>query len=67
MSFTGAMVSLLRGKQFYYDDDGRPAVTATPAPAPAAISPNGPSSTSANGGSAPVADAAEHTRQPTGG
>jgi MFS family permease len=67
MSFAGAMVSLLRGKQFYYDDDGRPAVTATPAPAPAAISPNGPSSTSANGDSAPVANAAEHTRQPTGG
>jgi len=62
MSFAGAMVSLLRGKQFYYDDDGRPAVTATPAPAPAAISPNGPSSTSANGDSAPVANAAEHTR-----
>ena len=67
MSFAGAMVSLLRGKQFYYDDDGRPAVTVTPAPAPAAISPNGPSSTSANGDSAPVADAAEHVRQPTGG
>ena len=67
MSFAGAMVSLLRGKQFYYDDDGRPAVTVTPAPAPAAISPNGPSSTSANGDSAPVADAAEHARQPTGG
>jgi MFS family permease len=67
MSFAGAMVSLLRGKQFYYDDDGRPAVTVTPAPAPAAISPNGPSSTSANGDSAPVADAAEDARQPTGG
>ena len=67
MSFAGAMVSLLRGKQFYYDDDGRPAVTVTPAPAPAAISPNGPSSTSANGDSAPVADTAEHARQPTGG
>ena len=67
MSFAGAMVSLLRGKQFYYDDDGRPAVTVTPAPAPAAISPNGPSSTSANGDSAPVADAAEHARQPTSG
>ena len=67
MSFAGAMVSLLRGKQFYYDDDGRPAVTVTPAPAPAAISPNGPSSTSANGDSAPAADAAEHARQPTGG
>ena len=67
MSFAGAMVSLLRGKQFYYDDDGRPAVTVTPAPAPAAISPNGSSSTSANGDSAPVADAAEHARQPTSG
>jgi EmrB/QacA subfamily drug resistance transporter len=67
MSFAGAMVSLLRGKQFYNDDDGRPAVTVTPAPAPAAISPNGPSSTSANGDSTPVADATEHARQPTGG
>jgi MFS family permease len=68
MSFTGAMVSLLRGKQFYYDDDdGRPAVTVTPAPSPVAINPNGPSPTSANGDSAPVAEAAEHTRQPTGG
>jgi EmrB/QacA subfamily drug resistance transporter len=68
MSFTGAMVSLLRGKQFYYDDgDGRPAVTVTPAPAPAAIGLNAPSPTSANGDSAPVADPAEHTRQPTGG
>jgi MFS family permease len=67
MSFSGAMVSLLRGKQFYYDDDGRPAVTVTPAPAPAANSPNGSSPTSANGDSAPVADAAEHARQPTGG
>jgi EmrB/QacA subfamily drug resistance transporter len=68
MSFTGAVISMLRGKQFYYDDgDGRPAASVTPAPAPVAISRNGPSLTNANGDSVPVADAAEHTRQPTGG
>jgi hypothetical protein len=68
MSFTGAVISMLRGKQFYYDDgDGRPAASVTPAPAPVAISRNGPSLTNANGDSVPVAGAAEHTRQPTGG
>jgi hypothetical protein len=39
MSFIGAMVSLLRGKQFYYDDSGSGAgqvAAATAAPAPAA-------------------------------
>jgi EmrB/QacA subfamily drug resistance transporter len=69
MSVTGAVVSLLRGKQFYYDDAGvpvtaGPAVTGPPAPAPETISPNGPSLTSANGDSAPVAD---HTGRRTGG
>jgi hypothetical protein len=48
MSVTGAVVSLLRGKQFYYDEKnpvarvaGRPAVTAAAAPAAKSISPNG--------------------------
>jgi hypothetical protein len=68
MSVTGAVVSLLRGKQFYYDETGsRPAVTVPPAPTPQVIIPNGPSLTAANGGSAPVADAAERTRQAAGG
>jgi EmrB/QacA subfamily drug resistance transporter len=74
MSVTGAVVSLLRGKQFYYDEAGSgigggvpatagPAVTVPPAPAPKIIIPNGPSLTSPNGDSAPVAGAADHGRQ----
>jgi len=60
MSVTGAVVSLLRGKQFYYDDPGIPST-------PKTIIPNGPSLTSANGDSAPVADAADHARHAAGG
>ena len=47
MSLLGALVSLLRGKQFYYDDTvnpaapAGPAVSLPPAPRPQAISPNG--------------------------
>ena len=72
MSVTGAVVSLLRGKQFYYDETGvpvtaGPAVTVPPAPVPETISPNGPSLTSANGDSAPVAGAADHSGQRAGG
>jgi len=72
MSVTGAVVSLLRGKQFYYDETGvpvtaGPAVTARPAPVPETISPNGPSLTSANGDSAAVAGAADHSGQRAGG
>ena len=72
MSVLGALVSLLRGKQFYYDDaavrvTAGPAVTVPPAPAPGAISPNGPSRTSANGDSAPAADAAQPGGRRTGG
>ena len=71
MSVTGAAVSLLRGKQFYYDEAGvsvtaGPAATVRPAPAQEAITPNGRSLTSANGDSAPVADAADHARQRAG-
>jgi EmrB/QacA subfamily drug resistance transporter len=72
MSVTGAVVSLLRGKQFYYDETGvpvtaGPAVTVSPRPVQETISPNGPSLTSANGDSAPVAGAADHTGQRAGG
>ena len=72
MSVLGALVSLLRGKQFYYDDaavrvTAGPAVTVPPAPAPGAISPNGSSLTSANGDSAPAAGAADPGGQRTGG
>jgi hypothetical protein len=53
MSFIGAMVSLLRGKQFYYDEGsgsgaGRVAA-ATAAPAPAAPAANGIPREAANG------------------
>jgi len=72
MSVTGAVVSLLRGKQFYYDEPGAtvtagPAVTVPPAPGSQTIVPNGPSLTSANGNPAPAAGAAGHTRQAAGG
>jgi len=64
MSVTGALVSLLRGKQFYYDDAEVPS---TPASAPKSIIQNGPSLTSANGDSPPVARAADHGRQRASG
>jgi EmrB/QacA subfamily drug resistance transporter len=55
MSVTGAVVSLLRGKQFYYDEPPIPPTIKT-------ISPNGRSLTAPNNGdSAPVAGAADHT------
>jgi MFS family permease len=65
MAVTGALVSLLRGKQFYYGDAGVSPVLKT-------IIPNEPSLTSANGDSAPVAGApvagaADHTGQRAGG
>ena len=64
MSVLGALVSLLRGKQFYYDDA---AVRPAPKTITQTITPNGPSLTSANGSSAPVAGAADHTGQRAGG
>jgi len=70
MSVTGAVVSMLRGKQFYYDDAaGRPGVTVTRAPAPAreVIIPNEPSLTSANGDSPAVAATADRGRQRASG
>jgi hypothetical protein len=50
MAVAGAVVSLLRGKQFYYDETTVP-------PAAKTFIPNGPSRTAANGDSAPVAGA----------
>jgi EmrB/QacA subfamily drug resistance transporter len=73
MSFAGAVVSLLRGKQFYYDEAAGgvvrtgPAVTVPPGPGSQTMIPNGPSPASANGDSAPAAGAAERTRQAAGG
>jgi MFS family permease len=57
MSVTGAVVSLLRGKQFYYDEPAvpvaeGPAVSVPAAPVSEAISPNGPSPRVPNGDSA---------------
>jgi MFS family permease len=63
MSVSGALVSLLRGKQFYYDDSAAgPAVTVTPAPSSKAITPNGRALSSRNGDSAPVAGQDPTTR-----
>ena len=59
MSVTGALVSLLRGKQFYWQDEPAPAVgpavAVPPGSASAAISPNGRALSPANRDSAPVA------------
>ena len=57
MSVIGAVVSLLRGKQFYYDE------AEVPRPAAKTIIPNGPSLTSPDGDSAPVADVADRSGQ----
>jgi len=56
MAVSGALVSLLRGRQFYYDDvaDG-PAVTLPPESTSAAISPNGPVPSSRKADAAPAA------------
>jgi len=59
MSVTGALVSMLRGKQFYYDDPGVPPAAgpavAVPPPSANRIIPNGHRVSSANRDSAPVA------------
>jgi hypothetical protein len=61
MAITGALVSLLRGRQFYYDDqapvavaDG-PAVSLPPESTSTAISPNGPVPSSRTADAAPAA------------
>ena len=53
MSVTGALVSLLRGKQFYYDDQApsRPAVTVPAGPGATTMVPNGPGPSSPAGDS----------------
>ena len=66
MSFTGAMVSLLRGRQFFYDDasagGGLPQpAQASPAPAPARNTING------SNGTAPVPRLAPDTSAPVPG
>ncbi len=78
MSFIGAMVSLLRGKQFYYDEgsgSGAGQVAdATAAPAPAAPTANGTSGTAngpagrerASGTRTPAPAVTERTPAPTG-
>jgi MFS family permease len=44
MSFIGALVSLMRGKQYYYEEPGSaPAPAAAGAPLPASLQPNDPS------------------------
>jgi hypothetical protein len=66
MAVAGAVVSLLRGKQFYYDETPVP-------PAAKTFIPNGPSRTAANGDAgapvagAPVAGAADSSRQRASG
>ena len=63
MSATGAVVSLLRGGQFYYDDG--PASTGSPVPAAAA--PHGPADGSVpNGHAAPAGSPAAPLPRGTG-
>jgi len=78
MALAGALVSLLRGKQFYFDEGhpltAGPAVTVPPVAGPAAktIGPNGTAHSSANGDSAPAVgplpgdSPAEHAHLPRG-
>ncbi len=56
MAVIGALVSLLRGKQFYFDDKDAPAVTLTPVDHKKRIIPNGHALTPQNGASPVVAD-----------
>ncbi len=68
MSFIGAMVSLLRGKQFFYDDAAaagaglpQPAQLSSPAPSPVRTTING------TNGSAPAPRLAPDTSAPVPG
>jgi MFS family permease len=63
MSVTGALVSMLRGKQFYYDDQtpAQPAVTVPSVPASPARTPNG------SGLSSPVGDTPRRDSAPAPG
>jgi MFS family permease len=55
MSVLGALVSLLRGKQFYFDDKNAPAVTLAPVNHKKRITPNGHALSPQNGTSHAVA------------
>jgi MFS family permease len=59
MSLAGALVSLLRGKQFYYDD------TASSAPSTKTVSPNGPGP-SPTAGDSPAGAAGARSDSPAG-
>jgi EmrB/QacA subfamily drug resistance transporter len=63
MSVTGALVSMLRGKQFYYDDQvpARTAVTVPSVPADPTMTPNG------SGSSSPAGDAPSRDGAPASG
>jgi MFS family permease len=56
MAVTGALVSLLRGKQFYYDDKDAPAVILAPVNHKKGIIPNGHALTPRSGDAPAVAD-----------
>jgi MFS family permease len=56
MAVTGALVSLLRGKQFYYDDKDAPAVILAPVNHKKRIIPNGHALTPRNGDAPAAAD-----------
>ncbi len=71
MSVTGALVSLLRGKQFYYEEPAPltagPATAVPPAPAPSTTSPNGHALSPANRDPAQVAGDSGHGAGAGGG
>jgi MFS family permease len=80
MSVTGALVSLLRGKQFYYNDEtplavtpAGPAASLPPVPGPETISPNGrglssgPGDSPAGAGDSPVPGRRDSAHAPGGG
>jgi hypothetical protein len=78
MSLAGALVSLTRGKQYYYEDPQiAPAVTVRPEPVTQAVTPNGSplgsangifaNGASANGKSAPVTGPADTPRRAADG
>jgi hypothetical protein len=58
MSVIGALVSLLRGKQFYYDDLAPSVDQAASVPGAKTLSPNGPGPSSPAGDSPDGADGA---------
>ncbi len=64
MSVTGALVSLLRGKQFYYDDQvpAKTVITVPSVPDPPTMTPNG-SGVSSPAGASPRRDSAPRVRE----